>query len=319
MGITIIIFFVSQVVPSDPAVTLAGDFATEEQIDQIRQKYGLDKPIIVQYINYLALLVKGDMGTSLFTGNPVSEDIKQYFIATMELATGSIIISVIIGIPAGILSAIYRNSILDHLVRFLSLIGSSLPVFWLALVMIAIFYYHLGWFPAVGRIDPSITPPPDVTGSLIVDSLLSGNFSAFWSSLHHLALPAINLGWMGAGLIARVTRSSMLEILEQDYIRTAHAKGVKKIGVIRGHALKNALLPVVTVVGIAYGNLLAGTVLTESIFNWPGLGQYAVDSMVRLDFPAVLGVALVMTLSYSLVNLIVDLTYGVINPQIKYK
>jgi peptide/nickel transport system permease protein len=319
LGITLLTFVISQVVPADPAVALAGDFATQETIAAIRAKHGLDKPLPMQYVLYLKRLVRGDLGLSIFTNKPVTEDLAQFFPATLELSTAAILLAVLIGLPAGVLAATHRNGPFDHASRILALVGASMPVFWLGLLFSAVFYYYLGWLPAGGRIGVDVAPPDRITGLMVLDSLFRGNWVAFSSALRHLVLPALTLGCVGAGMIARVTRSSMLEVLGHDYVKTARAKGLSRVVVTYKHALKNALLPTVTVVGLTYGALLGGAVLTESVFSWPGLGRYAVASMLRADFPAVMGVTLLLTIIYSLVNLLVDLLYAALNPTIRYE
>lgn len=318
LGVTMITFLLTQVVPADPAVTLAGDFGTEEVIQQIRERHGLDRPLPVQYALYLGRLVQGDLGTSLFTGRSVASDLVVHFMATSELATAAIAISVLVGIPAGVLAAVRPNSWWDHLSRVGATIGSATPVFWLALVLVAIFGVRLGWFPISGRFTIGTQRPPSVTQSLIVDSVLAGRWDVLVDTLRFLTLPAVTLGIMGAGLITRVMRSSMLEVLNAEYITTARAKGLDERRVVCVHAVRNAMLPALTITGLTYGALLGGTVLTESIFGWPGLGRYAVSSIVRLDFAALMGVVIVMTITTVVVNLIVDLLYTRFNPLVKY-
>lgn len=318
LGVTVVTFLLTQVVPADPAVAIAGEYATEDTIQAIREEHGLDQPIPVQYVNYLSRLVTGDLGTSLFTGRPVASDLGVHFMATAELATAAILIAVLIGVPAGIVAATRHGSVWDHASRVLATIGAATPVFWLALVLVAVFAVRLGTFPIAGRHTIGLPLPDPVTRSLILDSLLAGRWDVLTDTLRHLALPAVTLGLMGSGLIARVMRSSMLEVANAEYVTTARAKGLSSRRVVYVHVLRNALLPALTITGLTYGALLGGAVLTESIFSWPGLGRYAVDSILRLDFAAVMGVVLVMTLAYAVVNLIVDLLYAKLNPLVTY-
>lgn len=318
LGVTLITFLLTQVVPADPAVTLAGDYASEETIQAIREEHGLDLPLPAQYARYLSRLATGDLGTSVFTGRPVARDLGIYFMATAELATAAILLAILIGIPAGIVAATRHGSIWDHMSRLIATVGAATPVFWLALVLVALFAVRLDLFPISGRFTIGIDLPPTLTRSLILDSIIAGRFDVLADTLRHLALPAITLGVMGSGLIARVMRSSMLEVTNAEYITTARAKGLSHRRIIYIHALRNATLPALTITGLTYGALLGGAVLTESIFGWPGLGRYAVSSILRLDFAAVMGVVLVMTLAYALANLLVDLLYAKLNPLVTY-
>jgi peptide/nickel transport system permease protein len=281
------------------------------------REWGLDKPLPQQYLIYVGKLVQGDMGRSIKSRRPVLEDLRAFLPATIELATASVIFGVITGMALGVLSALKRNSWLDHIARVISLLGVSIPVFWLALLALFVLYARLGWFPGPGRIDVGLTVPTKVTGLLTVDALLARDWAIFGNALSHLLLPALVLGSYTTGLITRVTRSAMLEVLGQDYVRTARSKGLKERTMLIRHALRNALIPVITVIGFSYGNLLAGTVLTESIFAWPGIGQYAYRASTSLDFPAIMGVSMVIALIFILVNLIVDVLYFVIDPRLR--
>lgn len=317
-GVSVITFFVSHVVPADPAAAALGDHASDEQIAAFRREYGLDRPLVEQYLIYINGLLHGDLGKSIRTRRPVLDDLRDFFPATFELSLAALLVSLCIGIPAGVWSALERNRWPDHLVRVFSLIGGSLPIFWLGLLLIGLLYYRLGWLPGGGRIDQFIPPPRPITSLYVVDSLLSGNTAALKSSLHHLLLPAFTLGYFSTAIIARITRSSMLEVLHQDYIRTAYAKGLRARIVLIRHALRNALIPTLTIVGITFGSLLSGAVLTETIFSWPGLGRYATFSAISLDFPAVMGVTLLAALIYTLANTVVDLLYHLLDPRIRY-
>jgi peptide/nickel transport system permease protein len=318
IGVSIITFGLSHLVPTDPAIVALGDHATDEQIDAFREKYGLNKPVPEQYWIYVTNLLQGDLGISLRTRRPVADDLHDFFPATFELSLTALILSILIGIPAGVISATARNRLPDHVVRIVSLIGGSVPIFWLGLILIGFFYGRLGWLPGGARIDKFIPPPPMVTGLFTVDSLLAGNSEAFWSSVHHLLLPALALGYFSTAIIARMMRSSMLEVLPQMYVLAARAKGLRQRRVVWRHAARNALIPAVTTIGVTFGSLLSGAVLTETIFSWPGLGRYATSSAINLDFPAVMGVTLLAALVYTLTNLIVDLGYQWLDPRIRH-
>ncbi len=318
VGVSIITFGLSHLVPTDPAVVALGDHATDEQIDAFREKYGLNKPVPEQYWIYVTNLLHGDLGISLRTRRPVAADLHDFFPATFELSLTALILSILIGIPAGVVSATARNRLPDHVVRIVSLIGGSVPIFWLGLILIGFFYGRLGWLPGGARIDKFIPPPPMVTGLFTVDSLLAGNLEAFWSSVHHLLLPALALGYFSTAIIARMMRSSMLEVLPQMYVLAARAKGLRQRRVVWRHAARNALIPAVTTIGVTFGSLLSGAVLTETIFSWPGLGRYATSSAINLDFPAVMGVTLLAALVYTATNLIVDVGYHWLDPRIRH-
>jgi peptide/nickel transport system permease protein len=318
IGVSIITFALSHLVPADPAIVALGDHATEAQISAFRDKYALNKPVPEQYWIYVTNLAKGDLGTSLRTRRPVAADLHDFFPATFELSLTALILSILIGIPAGVVSAAARNRLPDHVVRIASLIGGSVPIFWLGLILIGFFYGRLGWLPSGARIDKFIPPPPAVTGLFTVDSLLVGDYKAFWSSVKHLVLPALALGYFSTAIIARMMRSSMLEVLNQAYVLAARAKGLRQWRVVWRHAARNALIPTVTTIGVTFGSLLSGAVLTETIFSWPGLGRYATNSAISLDFPAVMGVTLLAALVYTAANLIVDVGYHWLDPRIRH-
>ncbi|RME64803.1 MAG: ABC transporter permease [Caldilineae bacterium] len=319
LGVTLIAFIISHAVPADPVTANLGQKAMSdpEIVAAFRAEWGLDRPVHEQYLVYLGNLLRGDLGRSIKSRRPVIEDLRAFLPATIELATASIVFGVIIGVAFGLLSALYRNSWLDHGVRVLSLFGVSVPVFWLALLALFIFYARLGWVAGPGRIDVGLTPPARITGLLTVDALLAGDWTALRNVLSHLLLPALVLASYTTGLITRITRSAMLEVLSQDYIRTARAKGLSASTLVLVHAFRNALLPVITVIGFSYGNLLAGTVLTESIFAWPGIGQYAYRASTSLDFPAIMGVSMLIALIFILTNLVVDVLYFVLDPRLR--
>ena len=317
IGVSIITFSLSHLVPVDPAIVALGDHATDAQINAFREKYGLNKPVPEQYWIYVMDLMRGDLGISLRTRRPVATDLHDFFPATFELSLTALILSILIGVPAGVVSATQRNRLPDHVVRIVSLIGGSVPIFWLGLILIGFFYGHLGWLPGGARIDKFIPPPSPVTGLFTVDSLLAGNSKAFWSSVQHLLLPALALGYFSTAIIARMMRSSMLEVLNQMYVLAARAKGLRVGRVVWRHAARNALIPTVTTIGVTFGSLLSGAVLTETIFSWPGLGRYATNSAINLDFPAVMGVTLLAAVVYTAANLIVDVGYHWLDPRIR--
>ena len=318
-GVLVVTFFLSHVIPGDPIAAILGPQAPERVIQDLRQRWGLDRPIYEQFLRYLGRLVRGDLGTSIATHRPVLRDLLDFFPATIELATAAILIGVLAGLAVGILSAAAQGSWLDHVTRFLSLIGLSMPVFWLGLIVLLLFYLWLGVLPGPGQLDIFMSRPPRITGLIVADALLAWDLPALRNALSHLVLPALVLGSHALAGIARITRASMLEVLGQEYMKVARAKGLAEQTVILKHALKNALLPIITVIGIYYGGLLEGAVLTETVFAWPGLGRYATSAILSQDFAAVMGVTVLIALIFSLANLIVDLAYGFFNPKIRYE
>ncbi|HDT6508834.1 TPA: ABC transporter permease [Klebsiella aerogenes] len=314
-GVCVITFIISHLIPGDPARLLAGDRASDEIVRHIRQQLGLDLPLWQQFARYVDALRHGDLGTSIRTGRPVLEDLKTFFPATLELAFCALLIALLVGIPLGVLSAVYRNRWTDHLVRLMALTGISTPAFWLGLGVIVLFYGKLDWLPGSGRLDDWFDPPTRVSGFYLLDSLLEGNIEVFFNALQHLILPAATLAFVHLGIVARQIRSAMLEQLNEDYIRTALASGLPKFTIVVRYALPNALIPSITVLGLALGDLLYGAVLTETVFAWPGMGAYVVSSIQALDFPAVMGFAIVVSFAYVLVNLVVDLLYLWIDPR----
>ena len=319
LGVSVLTFFIAHVVPADPVLVALGEHARDDQIEAYRKAYGLDRPVPIQFVTYLGRLARGDLGVSIRTRRPVADDLGEFMPATVELGGAAWLVALLLGIPAGILSAVYKDRIFDHLSRLGALAGASLPVFWLGLVLLGIFYYRLQWFPGPGRFDIVLSPPQVRSGLLVVDAALARDAAALRNALGHLALPALTLGLFSTAVIARMTRSAMLEVLYQDYVRTARAKGLQERRVIVLHALKNAMIPTMTIIGISFGSLLSGAVLTETIFAWPGLGRYATASAVSLDFPAVMGVTLVVALLYTVVNLLVDLIYARLDPRVRYE
>ncbi len=317
LGITLIVFILSHVVPGDPARLAAGPQARAEQVESVRKEYGLDKPLPQQYLIYMTNLFKGDLGKSLQSRRPVSDDLKDYFPATLELTLVATLITVIGGVASGLISAVRKNTWIDQVTRVISLAGVSIPVFWLGLVLVLIFYRQLGWLPFGGRLDPSLTPPARITGMYILDSLLTGNWQTLGSSLAYLVLPAVTLAFSSLGVVSRMTRASLLDVLQEDYIRTARGKGLKEKVVLLRHALKNALIPVITIIGLQFGGLLGGAFLVEVIFSWPGLGTYAMKAIMFLDYNGIIGVTLLTGVVFMITNLLVDLLYIVIDPRIR--
>ena len=317
-GLSLITFGLSHVVPGDPARLMAGPRASRSAVDKIREKYGLNDPLPQQYIHYLHNLTQGDLGTSFTTRRPVIEDLKRYLPATIELGGVAFILSTIIGIPLGVLSSVRRDKLPDHIARFISISGLALPVFWLAIMAQFIFFGRLGWLPDGARIPIGTDPPPTVTGLYTVDSIIAGNWELLRLSLVHLLMPAVVLAYGSLAVITRMVRGGMLEVLNQDYIRTARAKGIAPNGVVFGHALKNAMLPTVTSLGLQIGLLLSGAFLVEIVFSWPGIGRYAVDAIQRLDYNATMATTLVIALIFVLMNLVVDIVYLFLDPRISY-
>jgi len=318
IGMTLLAFFLIRLVPGDPIETMAGERGIDpERHAQLRAAYGFDKPVIVQYGIYIGRVLHGDLGKSLVTQESVANEFLALFPATVELATCAIVFALLLGLPAGILAAVRRNSIFDHGVMATSLTGYSMPIFWWGLLLILFFSVQLGWTPVSGRISVQYFVEPE-TGFLLIDALRAGDTGAFRSALHHLILPAIVLGTVPLAVIARMTRSAMLEVLGEDYIRTARAKGLSRLRVVGLHALRNALIPVVTVIGLQVGVLFTGAILTETIFSWPGVGKWLIEAIGRRDYPVLQGGMLLLGGIVMLVNLLVDLTYGVINPRIRH-
>ncbi len=314
IGLTLITFVVSMLVPGNPARLWAGGIkASPEVIEAVKKRYHLDEPLYMQYYYYLRNLLRGDLGVSPLTHRPVITDIISYFPATVELAIFAELLVILMGIPLGIISALKRDSVIDHAVRVFSLIGVSVPVFWLGLMLQWLFYYYLGWLPAGGR---GPAPPRIYTKLYVLDSLLCGRWDLFWSNVAHIILPAFTLAYIGVGMVARVTRSSVLDVLSSDFVMFLNVKGLSRLSVLR-HVIKNALVPIVTILGLEFGGLLGGAVITETIFFWPGIGRYAVQGINSLDFPAIMGVTVLIGLIYIIVNLAVDLLYAVIDPRVR--
>jgi dipeptide transport system permease protein len=317
-GVTLVAFVFIRMLPGDPVLLMAGERGmSEERHTELMIQFGFDKPIIVQYGIYLKQLASGDFGTSITTKKPVFEEFMTLFPATIELSVCAMLLAIIFGLPAGMIAATRRGSVFDHTVMTSALAGYSMPIFWWGLLLIIFFSGILGWTPVSGRISLLFYFEP-VTGFMLIDSLLSGQEGAFRSAISHLILPAIVLGTIPLAVIARQTRSAMLEVLSEDYVRTARAKGLGPQRVIGLHALRNAMIPVITVIGLQVGVLFAGAILTETIFSWPGIGKWMVDSIFRRDYSAVQGGLLLIAAIIMIVNLVVDLLYGLINPQIRH-
>jgi dipeptide transport system permease protein len=318
IGITLAAFFLIRLVPGDPIETMAGERGIDPaRHEQLKKDFGLDQPLLVQYGIYISRVLQGDLGKSIVTRESVLTEFTDLFPATVELGICAILFALILGIPAGILAAVRRNSIFDHGVMGLSLTGYSMPIFWWGLILILLFSVQLGLTPVSGRIDVVYYIEP-VTGFLLIDSLFSEDEGAFLSALEHLILPTIVLGTVPLAVIARMTRSAMLEVLGEDYIRTAKAKGLSRFRIIALHALRNAMIPVVTVIGLQIGVLFTGAILTETIFSWPGIGKWLIEAIFRRDYPVLQGGILLVGAIVMSVNLIVDLTYGLINPRIRH-
>lgn len=314
-GLSVITFVVSFMVPADPARYFAGPHATDEQVQALKRQFGLDRPPHEQYINYVIRLFHGDLGMALHTRRPVIEDLVIRFPATFELSIFSIAIATLVGVFVGVVSAIKKDTIIDNVIRVFALGGVALPGFFLALLFQYAFYSRLSLFPAGGRMDHHIELQR-ITGLNLIDSVITMNWPAFASSFYHLILPSACLAYIALSTIARMTRSSMLEVLSQDYVKSAKAKGLSNFKVIYKHALRNALIPTTTVIGLTFGNILGGAVLIELIFRWPGIGTYVAESMITLDFPAIMGTTLLIAFVYVMVNLFVDILYSVIDPRI---
>jgi peptide/nickel transport system permease protein len=302
----------------DPASALAGEHATPEMREALRERLGLNDPLPIQYARFLLRIARGDLGRSIMTRSPVVAELRLFFPATIELALAAVTMAVLIGVPLGALAGYKHNTFIDLGTMFSSLVGVSMPIFWLALMLLWVFGLKLDWFPTTGRLDPQVELQT-ITNLYVVDSALTGNARALTDSLRHLALPAVALSTIPTAFIARITRSAMLDILGQDYVRTARAKGLGETVVVARHALKNAMLPVVTVIGLQTGFLLAGAILTETVFAWPGMGRWIVNAIVARNFPVVQAGVLVFALIFVFINLVVDISYAWLDPRIHYE
>jgi len=321
VGITLVVFVLTQLVPSNAVATNLGEQAAADPaaVAAFKAHYGLDKPLPVRYWLYLQHLVQGDLGQSSLTHDAVTHDLGQFIPATAELALYSIVIATVFGIAFGVIAAMRRNRPADHVLRVVSLGGISMPTFWIALVALYLGFFKLGWFPGADRLDPGVLPPPQKTGLYTIDALLAGQWGLFVQALHHLLLPALVLAAFNVSLLTRYTRSAVLEVVGNDYVRAARAKGLPERVVVTRYILRAALPSVVTVLGLVFANVLTGAVLVEKIFSWPGIGQYAYQAAVNLDVPAIAGVSLFVAVVYITVNFIVDVLYGVIDPRIRVR
>jgi len=318
IGVVIVTFLLTRALPGDPAAYFAGPAATPQAIQEIRVKLGLDKPLIEQFGRYVVDLTHGNLGTSLTTGQPVATELRNRLPASAELTLLGLLVSIVIAVPLGILAATKPNSILDHTCRIISTLGVSLPVFFTGLVLVYVFYFLLGWAPPpLGRLDVFYTEPPHVSGFYLIDSLIAGDVPTFIASLKQLVLPALTLGIFSLAPIARMTRASMLAVLSSDFIRTARASGLSSYTVIVTYAFRNAMLPVITTLGMVFSFLLGANVLVEKVFAWPGIGSYAVEALLASDFAPVQGFVLTMAVLYVILNLLIDVLYGLIDPRVR--
>ena len=317
LGVSIVVFVMVRAIPGDPAQILLGQAATPDQIAEVRTRLGLDEPLPIQYLVFIRGALTGDLGDSLVVGQPVTAVLLERFPATLELTLAALLFAVAIGVPVGVIAAVRQYSLLDKITSVVALTGVSMPVFWLALVLVVVFTVQIDLLPFPGRVggDVSFT---SYTGLYLLDTLITLNFPAFWDVLRHLILPAVALGTIPMAVITRMTRSSMLEVMNEDYVRTARAKGVAPWRVVFRHALRNAMLPTITVIGLQFGLLMGGAILTETIFGWPGVGQIAIESVSRRDYAMIQGVVLYGATFFVLVNLLVDVLYAVLDPRVRY-
>ena len=318
LGLTVLTFVVARIVPGDPVGLAAGPQATPEIKEKLRQDFGLDDPLPIQYVNYMINLLQGDFGQSLYTRRDVTDELKRYFPATLELTLIAMIFATVFGVPAGVISAMYRDRLPDQLSRVMSLFFVSFPSFWLAMIFQMFFGLEQGWFPTGRRFDVLLAPPDQVSGLYLFDSLLQGNTEYFRLALSHITLPALVLSFSALASITRITRASMLEVLEKDFIRMERAMGIPDRVIIPKYALRNAFIATLTVISLNFGWLMAGAVLIETIFDWPGLGLYAVQSSLRLDFQPIMGITIIYGIVFSLVNIMTDVAYGFLDPRIRY-
>jgi peptide/nickel transport system permease protein len=318
-GVATVAFFLSHFTKADPLSSIVSErqMSNPAVVEAARARWGLDRSLPEQYAIYIVNVASGDLGTSFRTRRPVLTDILDRLPATLELVIAAMIFGTTAGIGLGVLAAHFRNTALDHGARLFALVGSSIPVFWSGLILLYVFSVKFGWLPGPGRFDPRLAAPPAVTGMYTVDALLAGDLAAFGRALQHLLLPAFVLGWAVMGIISRLVRGSMLDVLNQEYILTARAKGAGEARVLIHHALRNALIPALTIIGHSFAYLITGAVLTETIFSWPGIGSYAVDSARALDHPAIIGVTLVGASAFLFANLVTDIAYSVANPRIR--
>ncbi|PAD76936.1 MULTISPECIES: ABC transporter permease [Paenibacillus] len=318
IGMTIIVFSIIHAIPGDPAETILGQKATEQSKEELREQLGLNNPWYQQYFTYLGDLLKGDLGQSIRTKVPIAQEIMPYLAATAELTIAAMAFAVFFGVNAGIISAWKQNSWFDYISMLVSLVGVSMPIFWLGLMEQWLFSLKLGWLPSIGRMDQR-NPVEAVTHLYLIDSMLAGRWDQLWTVVKHLILPSVALGTIPMAIIARMTRSSMLEVMNSDYVRTAKAKGLSQFFVVYKHALKNAFIPVLTVIGLQTGALLGGAVLTETIFAWPGVGRYIYEAISSRDYPVIQSGILIIAFLFVMINLMVDLLYAAVDPRIRYR
>lgn len=334
IGVTLLIFFLTRVIPGDPATAMLGQRAAPNLVQRLRSDLGLDRPLFLnfeaaaesgdvrqvfdsQYFSYMGGLLRLDLGRSIYTLIPITQSLAHRFPATFELTIMAMIFAVVIGIPAGVFAATRRGTLADTSIMIVALSGVSFPVFWLAIIMIYVFAVTLGWLPPSGRLSNQLSIEP-ITGMYVLDGLLRGNFRAAWDAARHLLMPAVALGTIPLAIVVRMTRSAMLDVLGQDYVRTARSKGLDETNVVRKHALRNALLPVITVIGLSFGALLSGAILTETVFSWPGIGRWVYDAISARDYPVIQGGVIFVATVFVLVNLLVDFSYALIDPRIQY-
>lgn len=334
IGVTLLIFFLTRIIPGDPAIAMLGERAAPNLVERLRADLGLDRPLFFntpeyretgrfgdlfdsQYFDYMGGMLRGDLGRSILTLVPITQSLLHRFPATLELTLAAMLIAVVIGIPAGMWAALRRGTLADTSVMLVAIAGVSFPVFWLGIILIYVFAVVLGWLPPSGRLSVSTSIQP-ITGMYVLDGLLAGNFKGALNAARHLVLPAIALGTIPLAIVVRMTRSAMLEVLGQDYVRTARAKGLSELTVVRKHSLRNALLPVITVIGLSFGSLLSGAILTETVFSWPGIGRWVYDGIAARDYPIIQGGVIFVATLFVFVNLLVDLSYTLIDPRIQY-
>lgn len=316
-ALLVLTFMISHVAPGDPAALAAGPDATAEMVETVRKEYGLDKPLPVQFFIYATGILSGDFGTSIFSGRKVLDDLIQYFPATFELVIFSILLAILLGVPLGILSAVKQNSWLDHTIRIISVSGVGVPMFWLGLMLQLYFALQLGWFPLGGQLGIMTDPPAPITHLLVFDSLFRLQFDVTLEALHHMVLPALTLCFPALASIARVNRAEMLECLGEDYITNAKAQGISSFRIVALYALRNAMLPTLAMIGLRFGWMLGGTVLVESVFDWPGVGLYAVQTAVSSDFEPIMAVTLLLGFCFMFANFIIDILYGLLDPRLR--
>jgi peptide/nickel transport system permease protein len=319
IGLSVVIFTVSRIAPGDPAKLAAGPDATEEMVQVIRKEFQLDKPLVVQYVNYMKGLIRGDFGRSIKTRHQVLEDIKLFLPATFELVFVSIGFSILLGILFGVLSAVYRDTWIDHSARFFSVTGVAIPMFWMGIMLQLLLAAKFHLLPIGGRLDTMLNPPPAITRFFLIDSLITGNWAVFENALSHILLPAFVLSFPALASITRINRAEMLEVLHRDFVLNEKAQGVPERMIIAKYALKNALIPTLTMIGLRYGWMLGGTILVETVFDWPGIGNYAVGAAVYSDFQPVMAVTIVLGLNFMIANLLVDIGYGFLDPRVRYE